>query len=49
MSAAAKDILEMMNAWNKIQAAAREQFPNASEEEIYQITKDAMRHALKAS
>ena len=49
MTAAAKDIAEMMNAWNKIQAAARKQFPRASEEEIYQIAKGAMLQALRAS
>ena len=49
MTAAAKDIAEMMNAWNKIQAAARKQFPTASEEEIYQIAKGAMWQALRAS
>ena len=49
MNAAANDIAEMMNAWNKIQAAARKQFPNASEEEIYQIAKGAMLHTLRAS
>jgi len=42
----ADDIAEMMNAWNKVQAAARKQFPDASEEEIYQITKDTMNAAL---
>lgn len=42
----ANDIAEMMNAWNKIQAAARKQFPNASNEEIYQITKDTMNSVL---
>jgi len=36
----------MMEAWNKIQKAARQQFPNATEEELYEITKDAMNHAL---
>ena len=43
---AAQDIAELMAAWNKIMAAARAQFQNASEEEIYQITKGAMIRAL---
>ena len=40
-------IAEMMNAWNTIVAAARKQFPQASEEEIFQIAKTAMNHTLK--
>lgn len=43
---AAQDIAELMAAWNKIMAAARQQFPGASEEELYQIAKGAMNHAL---
>lgn len=43
---AANDIREMMNAWNTIIAAARKQFPAASEEEIFQIAKGAMNNAL---
>ena len=42
----AQDIQEMMNAWNKIQAAARAQFPKASEEQIYQLTAGAMNYSL---
>ena len=42
----AKDLQEMMNGWNAIMAAARAQFPNASEEEIYQIAKGAMVQTL---
>ncbi|UOF80938.1 hypothetical protein [Caudoviricetes sp.] len=42
----AQDLKEMMNGWNKIEAAARKQFPNASAEEIYQITSGAMKQAL---
>ena len=38
---------EMMAGWNKIEAAAKIQFPNATSEELYQICKDAMNHALK--
>lgn len=43
---AADDIREMMNAWNKIETAARREFPGASEERIYQISANAMRYAL---
>lgn len=43
---AAQDMQEMMNGWNTIFAAARREFPTASEEEIYQIAKDAMAHTL---
>lgn len=42
----AEAIKEMMEGWNKIMEAARQQFPGASEEELYQITKGAMNHAL---
>ena len=42
----AQDLQEMMNGWNTIVAAARAQFPAASEEEIYQIAKGAMQHTL---
>lgn len=42
----AQAIKEMLVAWNTIEAAARIQFPNASEEELYQICKSAMKHAL---
>ena len=42
----AQDLQEMMSGWSKIVAAARQQFPAASEEEIYQIAKGAMRHTL---
>lgn len=40
------DLKEMMAAWNTIEAAAKSQFPNATAEEIYQITKGAMNRAL---
>lgn len=40
------DLQEMMNAWNTIIAAARQQFPTASEEEVFQIAKSAMNNAL---
>jgi len=42
----AEAMKEMMEGWNKIMAAAREQFPEASEDELYQIAKGAMNHAL---
>ena len=42
----AQDIAEMMAAWNKIMTAARAQFPNATEEELFQIAHAAMKHAL---
>lgn len=42
----AEAMKEMMEAWNKIMAAARQQFPKATEEELYQIAKGAMNHAL---
>jgi hypothetical protein len=41
------DLKEMMAAWNTIEAAAKSQFPNATPEELYQIVKGAMNHALK--
>ena len=43
---AAQDIAELMAAWDKVMAAAREQFPAASEEKLYQIAKGAMNQAL---
>lgn len=42
----AEALKEMMEGWNKIMAAARQQFPNATEEELYQIAKGAMNYAL---
>lgn len=42
----AADLAEMMAGWNKIEAAAKAQFPNATKEELYEITKGAMNHAL---
>ena len=44
----AEAIKEMMQAWDQIITAAREQYPHASEEQIYQIAKSAMNHALSA-
>jgi hypothetical protein len=40
------DIAEMMAGWNKIEAAAKVQFPAASKEELFLICKGAMNHAL---
>ena len=42
----ASDLAEMMAGWNKIEAAAKAQFPNAGKAELYQICKGAMNHAL---
>jgi len=43
----AADIAELMAGWNKIEAAAKAQFPKASKEELYEICKGAMNHALR--
>lgn len=37
---------EMMEVWNRVEAAAREFFPNANEEEIYRIVADKMNESL---
>lgn len=42
----AADLAEMMAAWNKIESAAKAQFPHATPEEVYEITKGAMNHSL---
>lgn len=42
----AADIATMMDGWNKIEAAAKAQFPNAEKAELYKICKGAMKHAL---
>ena len=39
-------IREMFNAWTKIEAEARRQRPNASDDEIYQMVSGAMNHQL---
>lgn len=39
-------IAELMQAWNKIMAAAREQHPDASEEDLYTMAKSAMDKAI---
>lgn len=46
-STAAGCIAELMAGWNKIEAAAKLRFPGASKEELYQICKGAMNHALR--
>lgn len=38
-------IAELMAGWNKIEQAAKEQFPGLDDDAIYQITKGAMNHA----
>jgi hypothetical protein len=43
----AEAIAKMMEAWKKIEAQAKKQFPNASKEELYRITKSAFESALK--
>lgn len=46
---AAQDIAELMAAWNTVIAAAREQFPHATEERLYQIAKSVMTRQLGES
>lgn len=43
----AADIAELMAGWNKIESAAKAQFPKASKHELYEICKGAMNHALR--
>ena len=40
------DLKLLMDGWNKIQDAATNQFPDATKNEIYTLTKGAMEHAL---
>lgn len=42
----AADIKEMMNNWNNAEAAVREAFPSASDEQVYQLTSAAMKQSL---
>jgi len=42
----AEFMAELMKAWNTIEAAAKAQFPNISNEERYQMCKGAMDHAI---
>jgi hypothetical protein len=46
ISPAAQDIQELMNAWNTIITNVRAQFPKATEENIYQFSKNAFYHSL---
>ena len=46
MTTLAQDLKEMMNGWNTIETAAKKQFPNATKEELYEICKGAMNHAI---
>jgi hypothetical protein len=41
-----QDLAAIMAGWNKIEAAAKAQFPNASKEELQRICACAMNHAL---
>lgn len=43
---AAQDLQEMMIGWDKIMAAAKIEFQNSTDEELFQIAKSAMTHAL---
>lgn len=45
----AETLVEMANAWNQIEAAAKAQFPQATPDEIYQITSSAMNRAVGPS
>jgi hypothetical protein len=49
MTTLAQDLKTAMAGWHKIEAAAKKQFPKATKEEIYQITKRAMLAALQPS
>ncbi|WP_447639546.1 hypothetical protein [Pandoraea norimbergensis] len=42
----AEHIKEMMDNWNKTQDAVRAQFPDASDEQVYQMTAAAMNKSL---
>jgi hypothetical protein len=46
LSPAAQDIQELMNAWNTIVANVRAQFPKATEENIYQFSRNAFYYSL---
>jgi hypothetical protein len=39
-------IAELMAGWNTIEARAKKKFPRANAEELYEICKGAMDHAL---
>ncbi len=40
---------EVMGAWNRVMAAAKQHFPRANEEQLYRIAKGAMDWAVFAS
>jgi hypothetical protein len=42
----AKDIQEMMDNWNKTEAAVRAAYPNATDEQVFQISSAAMKKSL---
>lgn len=42
----ADDIAEMISAWNTIMAAAKREFPGASEEKLFAIASSAMKNSL---
>jgi hypothetical protein len=46
ISPAAHDIQELINAWNTIVTNVRAQFPKATEESIYQFSRDAFYRSL---
>lgn len=46
MNSLADDFREMIAAWEKITTAAKKEFPNATDEELYQIAHSAMMFAL---
>ena len=41
-----QDIKTLMEGWNKIEAKAKQEFPFATSEELYHITKGAMDYSL---
>lgn len=43
---AGRDVLELMDGWNTVHAAAKREFPNASAEEQQRIAQGVMTHAL---
>lgn len=42
----AAQIQEMLNNWNKVEAAIRAALPNATAEEVYKLTAAAMNKSL---
>lgn len=42
----AQALQEMMDVWSSIMGDVKKQFPNASEEEIYRISKGVMNRSL---